>query len=127
MRFGRALLRRDVRLAILDEPFRGLNRSQRHTLLKRARQSWRRATMLYVTHDVHETRAFERVLVVENGCVVEDGHPSDLEARPSSRYRALLEAESNVQQMFVSDTIWRRLRLQNGMIEDADARSTSKS
>ncbi len=127
VRLGRALLRREARLAILDEPFRGLNRSQRHTLLQRARRYWRRATMLYVTHDVHETRAFERVLVVENGEVVQDGHPDDLVAQPNSRYRALLEAESSVQQMFVSDTIWRRLQLNNGMIEVSDARSTVES
>ncbi|MDH3603237.1 MAG: ABC transporter ATP-binding protein/permease, partial [Candidatus Tectomicrobia bacterium] len=127
VRLGRALLRRDARLAVLDEPFRGLNRSQRHTLLQRSRQHWRRATMLYITHDVHETRAFDRVLVVEHGEVVEDGHPDDLVAQPDSRYRALLEAESNVQQMFGSDTMWRRLRLENGMIEASHATSTTDS
>ncbi len=127
VRLGRALLRHEARLAVLDEPFRGLNRRQRHTLLKRARQYWRGATMLYVTHDVYETRTFERVLVVEHGRVIQDGHPDDLVAQPDSRYRALLEAESNVQQMFVSDTLWRRLQLKNGMIEDAHTDATSKS
>lgn len=127
VRLGRALLRRNARLAVLDEPFRGLNRSQRHTLLQRARQHWHQATMLYITHDVHETLAFERVLVVEQGEVVEDGHPDDLVAQPDSRYRALLEAESNVQQMFRSDTMWRHLRLENGMIEASHARATIES
>lgn len=83
--------------------------------------------MLYMTHDVHETLAFERVLVVEQGEVVEDGHPDDLVAQPDSRYRALLEAESNVQQMFRSDTRWRRLRLENGEIEASHARATTES
>ena len=38
VRFGRALARRGVRLVILDEPFRGLDREQRRALLQRARQ-----------------------------------------------------------------------------------------
>ena len=41
VRFGRALLRRGVRLALLDEPFRGLDRHQRRELLARARAHWR--------------------------------------------------------------------------------------
>jgi len=46
VRFGRALVRRGVRLVILDEPFRGLDRAQRRLLLQRARQVWRTATVL---------------------------------------------------------------------------------
>lgn len=42
VRLGRALLRPGVRLAILDEPFRGLERDQRRELLRRARRLERR-------------------------------------------------------------------------------------
>lgn len=42
VRLGRALMHPNPRLVILDEPFRGLDRSQRHELLARARQQWRR-------------------------------------------------------------------------------------
>ena len=56
-----------VRLVILDEPFRGLDREQRRVLLQRARQEWRAATLLCITHDVRSTQAFDRVLVVEEG------------------------------------------------------------
>ena len=56
-----------VRLAILDEPFRGLDRAQRHELLARAREVWRDATLLCVTHDIEETLSFDRVLVVDAG------------------------------------------------------------
>jgi ABC-type transport system involved in cytochrome bd biosynthesis fused ATPase/permease subunit len=49
VRFGRALLRPGVQLALLDEPFRGLDRSTRRRLLARARAHWQDATLLCVT------------------------------------------------------------------------------
>lgn len=114
VRLGRALLRPGVRLVILDEPFRGLDREQRGELLVRARAWWRDATLLCVTHDVGETRAFERVLVIEGGRVVEDGVPARLAAQPGSRYRALLEAEEAVRAGLWSSGAWRRLTLAAG-------------
>ncbi len=116
VRLGRALLRHDARLVILDEPFRGLDRDTRHTLLAEARRWWGGATLLCVTHDVGETRAFERVLVVEDGRVVEDGAPDVLAARPDSRYRALLDAEAAVHAELWAATTWRRLRLEGGRV-----------
>jgi ATP-binding cassette subfamily B protein len=119
LRLGRAMLRSEARLAILDEPFRGLDRERRRTLLARARRRFRRATLLCVTHDVGETRSFERVLVVDGGRVVEDGAPSELAARPGSRYRALLEAEAAVQRGLWSSGGWRRLKVARGRIAEA--------
>lgn len=119
VRFGRALLRPDVRLAILDEPFRGLDRERRHELLERARDRWRRATLLCITHDVAETRGFDRVLVVEAGHVVEDGEPSVLAAMPGSRYRALLEAETQAKSEVWSNDTWTRARMEDGQLEAA--------
>jgi ABC-type transport system involved in cytochrome bd biosynthesis fused ATPase/permease subunit len=112
VRLGRGLLRPGVRLVILDEPFRGLDRERRRELLIRARCWWKAATVLCVTHDVGETRGFKRVLVVEGGQIVEDGAPADLAARPGSRYRALLEAEREVREGLWSSGVWRRLRLE---------------
>jgi ABC-type bacteriocin/lantibiotic exporter with double-glycine peptidase domain len=114
VRLGRALLKRGVRLAILDEPFRGLAREQRRKLLSRARQHWQDATLFCVTHDVGETLSFPRVLVIEAGRVIEDGHPSQLAHQECSRYRSLLEAEEEVREGIWSSADWRRLRLDNG-------------
>ncbi|WP_437568712.1 ATP-binding cassette domain-containing protein [Sorangium sp. So ce542] len=120
VRFGRAMLRSEARLAILDEPFRGLDRERRRALLARARRRFRRATLLCVTHDVGETRGFERVLVVDGGRVVEDGAPAELAARPGSRYRALLDAEAAVQRGLWSSGGWRRLKVVRGRIAGAE-------
>ncbi|PYX50499.1 MAG: ABC transporter permease [Acidobacteria bacterium] len=116
VRFGRALLRREVRLALLDEPFRGLDRHQRRKLLARARRHWDGATLLCVTHDVGETLGFPRALVVENGRIVEDGAPAELARQSNSRYRALLEAEQSIREGSWSSGHWRHLRLEDGRL-----------
>jgi ABC-type bacteriocin/lantibiotic exporter with double-glycine peptidase domain len=118
VRFGRALTRRGVRLVILDEPFRGLDREQRRTLLQRARQVWSTATLLCITHDVGSTQAFDRVLVVEDGRIIEDGAPASLTSRPETRYRALLDAEAAVHEGLWSNDLWRRLHLVEGRVHE---------
>jgi ATP-binding cassette subfamily B protein len=114
VRLGRAMLRPAARLVILDEPFRGLDRATRRELLSRARALWQGATLLCITHDVSETQAFERAVVVEQGRVVEDGAPSDLAARPGSRYRSMLDADAMVRRELWADPAWRRLRVDAG-------------
>ncbi len=116
VRLGRALMRHGVRLALLDEPFRGLDRHQRRELLARARRHWENTTLLCVTHDVGETLAFPRALVIENGRIVEDGNPADLARQADSRYRALLEAEERVREGSWSSGRWRHLRLEDGRL-----------
>jgi ABC-type bacteriocin/lantibiotic exporter with double-glycine peptidase domain len=106
VRLGRALLRSNVRLVILDEPFRGLDSEQRHALLSRARERWRDATLIFISHDIHEAMSFERVLVMEDGTIVEDGH--------GPRFQAMLDAESAIRDRFWDGPEWRHLRLHNG-------------
>jgi len=116
VRLGRAMLQSGVRLVILDEPFRGLDREQRRELLTRARRMWRHATFLCITHDVSETLAFTRVLVVEGGQIVEDGPPIDLAKQPGSRYQAMLATEAAVREELWSSAAWRRLELKEGLL-----------
>ena len=122
VRFGRALMRPGVRLALLDEPFRGLDRHTRRELLRRARLHWQSATLLCVTHDVGETLTFQRVLVIEAGRIVEDGHPQQLALQPNSRYSLLLRAEEEVSQGLWSDAAWRQLRLEQGHLREEPRR-----
>ncbi len=118
VRLARALGRRDARLVILDEPFRGLDRAKRHALLAAARRWWPSATLLCVTHDVGETIDFPRVLVIDGGRVVEDAPPRALEARADSRYRSLLDSEAEVRSALWAAASWRRLRLEGGRIRE---------
>jgi ATP-binding cassette subfamily B protein len=123
VRFGRALLRKDVKLAILDEPFRGLDRERRRELLGRARECWRGSTMLCITHDLAETQAFDWVVVVENGSIAEQGDPRALGARAESRYSQLLEAEEQGRRALWLGNKWRRIRIQAGKIVEEKPRT----
>jgi ATP-binding cassette subfamily B protein len=116
VRLARAMLRPESRLVILDEPFRGLDRERRRELLRRARELWRGATLLCVTHDVGETLDFERVLIVDERRVVEDGSPAKLAAATASRYRALLDAERGVREQLWHNQGWRRVELRAGVV-----------
>jgi ATP-binding cassette subfamily B protein len=117
VRFGRALARREARLAILDEPFRGLDRDRGRALLAVAREWWPAATLLCATHDVEATRDFDRVVVLAGGAVVETGAPAELAGRDGSRYAALLAAAGGG---VWSEPGWRAWRLAAGEVAGGD-------
>jgi ABC-type bacteriocin/lantibiotic exporter with double-glycine peptidase domain len=116
VRLARAMLRSDVRLAILDEPFRGLDRARRARLLAESRRRWANATLLCVTHDVAQTQEFDRVLVIEGGRVIEDGPPKQLLAAEKSRYAELLRADLNNHQQLWRGGTWRHWWLSDGRL-----------
>ncbi len=120
VRLGRALLQDAPRLVLLDEPFRGLDRGQRAALLRESRQWWQASTLLCVTHDVGETRAFPRVIVVEEGRIVADGAPAALAGQPGP-YRDLLDAERQLQSQVWAAAGWRRLALAGGRVAEGAA------
>jgi len=103
-------------LALLDEPFRGLERTLRRQLLKRARARFTQASLLCVTHDVSETLEFDRVLVLARGQIVEDGRPRDLQRADDSLYAELLRAERDVLRDVLSGSGFRKLRLEHGTL-----------
>ncbi len=116
VRIGRAMLKEEARLVILDEPFRGLDRDKRREFLARTRALWQNSTLLCITHDLAETRAFDRVLVIEAGHVLENGTPSELSADPQSRYSRLIEAERIANAETWGGDFWRRIRIHSGRI-----------
>ena len=70
-------------------------------------------TLLCVTHDVGETKLFDRVLVIDDGQIVEDDEPSRLAEAPS-RYRRLLNAEHEVLGQLWDSGDWRRITIRDG-------------
>jgi len=131
VRLARAFLRPGTRLAILDEPFRGLDREQRHRLLERVRALWRDVTLLCITHDVSETLGFERVLVIEDGALVEDGAPAVLASEVGSQYRAMFEAELSLQESMWGrgglGKDWRRYRMDSATLTDSRADTAERT
>ena len=116
VRIARGLLRPQPRFVVLDEAFRGLERHRRAALLKLARTRWRDATLLCITHDIDHTDGFDRVLVLDQGRIVEQGTPSALLENPLSLYRSLLDSAAAVRDDIWSDPQWRHLRLRQGRL-----------
>ena len=122
VRLGRALVRDDARLALLDEPFRGLDHEARIRLLSSTRRAFAGATLLFVTHDISHALDLDLVLVIEDGRIVEHDDPASLAARTGSRFAAMLAAEKEIRARLWSDSGWRRIRLDGGGArEDAGA------
>ncbi len=115
VRLGRAMNRADARLVILDEAFRGLDSERRTTLVARSRKLWKDATLLCITHDVHDALDFPRVLVLDRGVVVEDGAPHEL-ARAEGAFASLLGDETRVRLTLQDAKIWRTLRVEGGQL-----------
>jgi ABC-type bacteriocin/lantibiotic exporter with double-glycine peptidase domain len=116
VRLGRALGRRDARLVIFDEPVRGLDRTARTELVATARARFAKATLLFVSHDIEDTLSFDRVLVIEDGRLVEDAAPKDLAADETSRFRVLLDADRRVRDRIWRGHGWRHLSVQSGNV-----------
>jgi len=116
VRLARGLNRDGARLVILDEPFRGLTRGQRRDLLQKVRNHWQQATLIFISHDVEDTFTFDRVLVMGDGKIIEDGIPGALVANADSHYLQLLNSERSVRELIWNSTDWRRLRLEDGKL-----------
>lgn len=116
VRVGRAMLRDDVRLAVLDEGFRGLDADQRALLLERCRCRWESATMLVVTHDVATADTFDRVLVLAHGRLVEEGTPRELRERSGSHYCQLLTEAAGASETLWGRQEWTRWRMDRGQL-----------
>ena len=51
-------------------------------------------TTLVVSHRLSLARSADRVLIVEDGQIVAQGHPDSLLALPNSRFSAMVRADS---------------------------------
>lgn len=118
VRIGRAMARPAVRLAILDEPARGLDREERRRFIRAARQRFAAATLFFITHDITETLDFDRIVVLERGRIVEQGRPKELWTDVASRYRALCDEDAALQHRVWSHAAWRRVRMAGGALTE---------
>ncbi|MCG8461823.1 MAG: ABC transporter ATP-binding protein/permease [Holophagales bacterium] len=116
VRFGRALTRRQADLVVLDEPFRGLERARRESLLRQAFEWWQGATLFCATHDLGLAHLFDRVAVIHGGELVELDTPEALSARPDSRFSELREGEVRRTGLWRAEG-WRRLRMDAGELQ----------
>ncbi|HXJ34427.1 MAG TPA: ABC transporter ATP-binding protein [Candidatus Eisenbacteria bacterium] len=89
---ARAFLR-DAPILILDEPTAALDPASERRLVARLRELAPSRIVLVISHRLAIAQAADRVLVLEDGRLVEDGAPRDLLARPRGAYRRYVELQ----------------------------------
>lgn len=125
VRLGRTLLQQNPQLVLLDEPFRGLDRTQRQELLDRTRKKWEHTTLVYVSHDIATALTFPLVLVIEDGKLVESGSPVTLSSQNESRFAALLRAEKSVRHDLWASKEWHRIAMVDGQLVSGKERDAA--
>jgi len=86
---ARALLH-DGCLLLLDEPTEGLDAQTEHQILALLREAACGKTMILVTHHPQGLQHFDRICLMENGAVIEQGSHVELISK-RSRYYAFLQ------------------------------------
>ena len=118
IRLARALNKSGVNLALLDEPFRGLDKGTRQQLMRTVRQKWQNITVICVSHDVSEALQFDQIAVLEDGKIVEQGSPEQLLAQDGALVR-LLHHEQTVARQWLDNPAWRRVVVSDGSIQES--------
>lgn len=87
------------RLLMFDEPLGALDRALKDDLLDELRRTLRLSGIpaIYVTHDQEEAYAIaDRILLLHDGCIVQEGSPAEVYARPVSAWAARFLGAGNV-------------------------------
>lgn len=95
---ARALIN-DPEVLLMDEPFNQVDAAFRDGLQQDIKQIVRETglTVILVSHDPAEVLAMaDALIVMQNGKIVDAGHPKDLYYKPKHPYTALLLAKSNI-------------------------------
>lgn len=92
---ARVLLKRPPVL-LLDEVTASLDEASARRVVKRVRDAFAGRTVVAVTHDLDSTTAFDRVVVMERGQVVEQGTRAELLARCGAFHRLVGAADRAV-------------------------------
>lgn len=87
---ARAMVRKP-KVFLMDEPFSNLDAPLRAELRRQVKKLHQRlgTTFLYVTHDHNEALSLgERIIVLRDGMIEQDGTPADVYSRPANTYVA---------------------------------------
>ncbi|XP_053672383.1 ATP-binding cassette sub-family C member Sur [Anopheles nili] len=88
---ARAILRGSVCL-VLDEATSSLDSETEKLVLQAAKKAFKGRTVITIAHRLHSLFDYDRVLVLEQGRIVEDGCPRKLAGTVGSKFAAMLKA-----------------------------------
>lgn len=90
---ARALLA-DCPILILDEATSSLDSVSEHYIQKALERLMEGRTTITIAHRLATIRKADRILVFDNGCIVEEGRHSDLLSNPESVYKKLHDIQA---------------------------------
>ncbi|KAJ5952711.1 uncharacterized protein N7479_011124 [Penicillium vulpinum] len=91
---ARVLLKKS-NILILDEPTSSLDAETDAKVQKLLRQDFQNCTIIMVAHRVHTMLDFDRVVVLDSGRIIEQGHPSELLANKEGVFSSLRHLEQS--------------------------------
>ncbi|EDV32266.2 uncharacterized protein Dana_GF14135 [Drosophila ananassae] len=91
---ARAILRGSACL-VLDEATSALDSSTENALLKAADQAFQGRTIITIAHRLSTILDYDRLIVLDQGRIIEDGNPRELQQLPGSVFNNLLQKGSD--------------------------------
>ena len=90
---ARGFMREDADILVLDEPTAALDAEAEHAVFERFQQLTKDRTTIIISHRFPTVRMADRILVVENGVIAEDGTHAELVAAGKT-YARLYELQA---------------------------------
>jgi ATP-binding cassette subfamily B protein len=90
---SRGFMREDADILVLDEPTAALDAEAEHAVFERFQQLTQDRTTIIISHRFPTVRMADRILVIEDGAIIEDGTHSELVAA-SKTYARLYELQA---------------------------------
>ncbi|KAM7354688.1 sulfonylurea receptor [Cochliomyia hominivorax] len=88
---ARAILRGSVCL-VLDEATSALDSSTEKALLSAAHKAFQGRTIITIAHRLSTIMDYDRVIVMDQGKIIEDGSPQELKQKPDSIFSTLIHS-----------------------------------